>query len=218
MTPHSNDADNRYDDNRQEAPSAYGAGEGDAYEEQGEPIVLADDLAHEAALRVAALEAEVASLKDQVLRALADGENVRRRAEREKEDAGKFAVSSFAKDVLSVADNLRRALESMAGAQPDASHGEAVATLLAGVEATERELLGAMERRGIRRLFPMGERFDPNFHQAMFEIPSVTETPGTILQVLQPGYVLHERLLRPALVGVAKVMEPPNARRIDTQA
>lgn len=155
----------------------------------------------EPAARVAELEAEAAKLKDQLLRALAEQENIRRRGEREREDVRKFAATGFAKDLLSAADNLRRALESM----PDAKVvDEPTRNLLAGVAATERELLGAFEKNGIRRLDPAGEKFDHNLHQAMFELENTGKPAGTIVQVLQAGYVLNERLLRPAMVGVAK--------------
>jgi molecular chaperone GrpE len=151
--------------------------------------------------RVAALEAELAEQKDHLLRALAETENVRRRAQREREDASKYAVTGFAKELLSVADNLRRALESL----PEAEATDArTRGLLAGVEATERELLSAFERHGIRRIDPDGERFDHNLHQAIFEAERSDKPGGTVVEVLQPGYVLHDRLLRPAMVGVAK--------------
>jgi molecular chaperone GrpE len=151
--------------------------------------------------RIAALEAELAEQKDRLLRALAETENIRRRAQREREDASKYAVTGFAKELLSAADNLRRALDSL----PEADvKDERMRSLLAGVAATERELLGVFERHGIRRIDPIGERFDHNFHQAIFEAERPDQPSGTIVEVLQPGYVLHDRLLRPAMVGVAK--------------
>jgi molecular chaperone GrpE len=161
---------------------------------------------------MAALEAELAEAKDRVLRALAETENVRRRAERERTDALRFGAGNIAKDLLSVADNLRRALDS-APAAPD----EATKNLLAGVAATERELMAAFERNGIRRVEPkLGDRFDPNQHEAMFEVPNTGHAAGSIVQVLQPGYMIQDRLLRPAMVGVAKA-EPGAAepRRFD---
>jgi molecular chaperone GrpE len=151
--------------------------------------------------RIAALETEVADLKDRLLRALAETENVRRRAQREREDASKYAVAGFAKDLLSAADNLRRALDSLPEAE---AKDERTRSLLAGVAATERELLGVFERHGIRRVDPKGERFDHNLHQAIFEVERPDQPSGTIVEVLQPGYVLNDRLLRPAMVGVAK--------------
>ena len=156
--------------------------------------------------RLAALEAELADSRERLLRALADTENARRRFQRELEDAQKYAVSGFARDLLSAADNLRRALTSL----PEGDiRDPRVRSLIDGVAATERELLAAFERHGIRRLDPRGERFDHNFHQAIFEAENTGEPPGTIVEVLQPGYVLHDRLLRPAMVGVAKEGSPP---------
>lgn len=150
----------------------------------------------------ARLREEVASLKDQLLRAAAETENVRRRAERDREDTAKYAVSKFAKDVLAVADNLRRALEAVPAEQRG---GEgAFEALLVGVEATERQLLAAMERAGIQRMEALGQPFDPNFHQVMFEVEGSGKPGGTIVQVLQDGYTVHGRLLREAMVGVAK--------------
>ena len=152
--------------------------------------------------RVAKLEAEVASLKDQLLRAMAETENTRRRAQRDREDASKFAVSSFAKELVSVADNLRRALDAVPaeGREQD----EMLKGLAVGVEATERQLFAAFDRAGIKKLDPTGEPFDPNFHQVMFEIENTGKAAGTVVQVLQPGYTIHGRLLREAMVGVAK--------------
>ena len=158
--------------------------------------------------RVAVLEAELAEHKDRLLRALAEAENTRRRAQRERDDATRYAISGFAKELLSAADNLRRALDSL----PEAEVGdERTRSLLAGVAATERELLSVFERHGIRRIDPMGERFDHNLHQAIFEVEHGDRPPGTIIEVLQPGYVLHDRLLRPAMVGVAKPSAKPAA-------
>jgi molecular chaperone GrpE len=151
--------------------------------------------------KLARLEAELGETKDRLLRALAETENVRRRAERERADASKYGAVSLAKDLLNVADNLRRALDSAPAEQAGDEHTR---NLLQGVAATERELLAAFERHGIRRIDPAGERFDHNFHQAIFEVESSGQPPGTVVQVLQPGYVMHDRLLRPAMVGVAK--------------
>ena len=156
--------------------------------------------------RVAPLEAELAEQKDQLLRALAETENVRRRAQREREDAMKYAVTGFAKELLSVADNLRRALDSLPESEV---RDERTRGLLAGVAATERELLSVFERHGIRRIDPDGERFDHNLHQAIFEAERSGKPGGTIIEVLQPGYMLHDRLLRPAMVGVAKETPKP---------
>ena len=156
--------------------------------------------------RVAALEAELAEQKDRLLRALAETENARRRTERERAEAAKYAMSGFARDLLSAADNLRRALDSLPEAM---ARDELTRNLLAGVAATELELLAAFERHGIRRIDPSGEPFDHNFHQAIYEVERTAEPPGTVIEVLQPGYLLHDRLLRPAMVGVAKKAAEP---------
>lgn len=158
--------------------------------------------------RLAALEAEFADQKDRLLRALAETENLRRRAQREREETAKYAAAAFAKDLLSAADNLRRALDSL----PEEEAGdERTKGLIAGVAATERELLAAFERHGIRRIDPKGERFDHNYHQAMFEVDRPDQPGGTIVEVLQPGYLMHDRLLRPAMVGVAKEGPKPTS-------
>ncbi len=151
--------------------------------------------------RVTELEAEVARLKDQLLRALAEQENTRRRAQRDKEDSVKFAAANFAKDLIATPDNLRRALDSV---KEEDVKDEVLKTLLAGVAATERALLASFERNGIKRIEPMGEKFDHNFHQAIFEVEHSGKPAGTVVQVLAPGYTMHDRLLRAAMVGVAK--------------
>jgi molecular chaperone GrpE len=151
---------------------------------------------------LAAKDAEIAKLKDQLLRALAETENTRRRAERDREDTAKFAVANFARDMLAVADNLKRAVDSVPA---DAKTGNtALATLLEGVELTDRQLQSLFEKHGIKPVAPLDQPFDPNFHQAMFEVPGTGKPGGTVVQVLQPGFTIHGRLLRPALVGVAK--------------
>jgi molecular chaperone GrpE len=151
---------------------------------------------------IAHLEAEVAALKDQLLRALADRENLRRRAAREREDAVKLAAAAVIKDLLPTADSMRRAIESIPGGQAD--QDGLIQTLLTGVAATEKAMLDALARHGIQRIEPApGEAFDPHRHQAMMEIEDRSQPAGTVSQVLQPGYAYHDRLLRPALVGVA---------------
>jgi molecular chaperone GrpE len=150
----------------------------------------------------ARLEAEVAELRDRLLRAMAELENYRRRAERERQDIAKYAIAAFARDCLSVVDNLRRGLDSVSAA--DRKANPALETLAAGMELTERELLATLERHGIARIDPLGEPFDHNFHQAMLELEDKSAAPGTVVQVMQPGYTINGRLLRPALVGVAK--------------
>ncbi len=152
-------------------------------------------------------ETEAADLKDRLLRALAETENVRRRAERERSDAAKYGVTQFARDLLDVADNLRRAIDSLPEAQV---RDDVTRNLLAGVAATERALLAAFERHGIKRVDPKDERFDHNFHQAIFEAENTGKAAGTVVEVLQPGYLLHDRLLRPAMVGVAKGEPKPD--------
>src|SRR5690348_13988883 len=151
--------------------------------------------------RVAALETEVASLKDQLLRTLAETENMRRRAQREREDTAKYAVSSFAKELVAVADNLRRAVDAVTPEQREAD--EALKNLLTGIEATERQLHAAFDRAGIKKMEALGETFDPNFHQVVFEVENTGKPGGTIVQVLQDGYTIHGRLLREAMVGAA---------------
>jgi molecular chaperone GrpE len=151
---------------------------------------------------IAHLEAEVAALKDQLLRALADQENLRRRAAREREDAVKLAAAAVIKDLLPTADSIRRAIESIPGEQAD--RDELIQTLLAGVAATEKAMLDALARHGIRRIEPApGEAFDPHRHHAMMEVEDRSHPAGTVSHVLQPGYAYHDRLLRPAMVGVA---------------
>jgi molecular chaperone GrpE len=152
--------------------------------------------------RIGDLEAEVAELKDQLLRAIAETENVRRRGQREREDTAKYAAANFARDLLAVADNLARALESVP--PEDRKENESLETLVTGIELTQRELEAAFERHGIKRIEPMGEPFDHNFHQAMFEIEDAEKPAGTVVQLMQPGYLMRDRLLRPAMVGIAK--------------
>ncbi|MGA2894843.1 MAG: nucleotide exchange factor GrpE [Xanthobacteraceae bacterium] len=142
-------------------------------------------------------------LRDRLLRSLAEMENLRKRTDREVADSRLYAVSSFARDVLVAADNMRRALDAVAPElRADAQAG--VKALIDGVELTERELLKALEKNGVRQFTPQGEKFDPNLHQAMYEVPDATVPAGSVVQVVQPGYMIGERVLRPALVGVSK--------------
>src|SRR5215475_7783734 len=152
---------------------------------------------------VAALAKENAGMKDRLLRTLAEMENLRKRTEREVADAKSYGVTSFARDVLGVADNMRRAFEAI-GPELRSSEDAGVKSLIDGVELTERELLKVLEKHGVRRFEPKGEKFDPNVHQAMFEVPDPAAPAGTVVQVIQPGYMIGDRMLRPALVGVAK--------------
>jgi molecular chaperone GrpE len=159
-----------------------------------------EDLDDSVALQFDALHAEVAALKEQALRYAAEAENVRRRAERESNEARAFAISKFAKDLLGVGDNLGRALEHA----PKDAQDPAVRNLAVGLEMTQKALLDAFERNGLKRLEPApGERFDPHKHQAVMEQTSAEFPPGAVLQVLQPGYELFGRVLRAAMVVVA---------------
>jgi molecular chaperone GrpE len=142
-------------------------------------------------------------LKDARLRAAAEMENLRRRTARDVADARSYAIANFARDMLSVSDNLNRALEAIP-AEARASGDAGFAALIEGVEMTERAMLAALERHGVKRLEPQGERFDPHFHQAMFEVPNPDVPAGTVVQVVQTGYVIGDRVLRPAMVGVAR--------------
>lgn len=150
---------------------------------------------------VAALAAEVEQLRDERLRALAEVENVRRRASRDVADARSYAVTAFARDTLSVADNLARAIASVGASQ---RNDPALAALLTGVEMTEKELQSIFERYGIRRIEALGKPFDPNIHEALFELPEKSVAQGTVVQVIQDGYLIHDRPLRPARVGVSR--------------
>ena len=152
---------------------------------------------------VAALKTEAAELKDRLLRALADAENTRRRAEREKTDASQYAVTKFARDMLAVADNLKRALdaypaEARAGVSPQ------VKAVVDGIEATERQLQSTLERHGVKMIDTTGARFDPNLHQAIAEVPAEGLPAGAIVNVVQTGYIIADRLLRPAMVTIAR--------------
>ena len=170
------------------------------------------------ASREAELEVELKKVKDQLLRAVADAENARRRAERERDEARRYGATGLARDVLQISDNLRRALELVPAEARKAS--DVLDALMVGLEATEREVLAAFEKHGIKKVTPLGERFDYNLHQAMFEAENTGKPPGTVVQVMQPGYVLHDRLLRPAMVGVAKGQpsDQPPVERVDERA
>jgi molecular chaperone GrpE len=152
---------------------------------------------------LAAALRESAELRDKVLRTLAEMENLRRRTEREVADARTYGIAVFARDVLGIADNMQRALDA-ARQELGGSTDPGVKTLLEGVELTERELLKALERNGVKRFDPQGEKFDPNLHQAMYEVPDASVPSGMVMQVIQPGYMIGERILRPALVAVSK--------------
>lgn len=172
------------------------------------PEAVADD----SAARIADLEKQLAEMKDRVLREMAEAENTRRRAQKEREDTSKYAVSGFAKDMLGVADNFSRALE----ATPEEVADPAMKTLISGIEATERQLQAVFDRVGIKKIEPLGQMFDPHFHRVMLEIDAPDQPAGTVMQVLQAGYMIHDRLLREALVAVAK--GGTAAPRVDTSA
>ena len=152
---------------------------------------------------VEVLKGENAELRDRYLRLAAEMDNLRRRTEREVKDAKSYSAAGFARDMLAVSDNLRRAIDAIpADVRQTADAG--LATLIEGVEMTERSMLSTLERHGVRKLEPVGQKFDPNFHQAMFEIPNTEVPNNTVVQVVQDGYSIGERILRPAMVGVAK--------------
>jgi molecular chaperone GrpE len=173
----------------------------------GEPSAVGETIDPNDHARVAA------EYKDKLLRVLAEMENLRRRTAREIADTRAYGISAFARDILAVADNMDRALQALdVELREKADAG--IKALLDGVELTERELHKALEKHGVKKFEPVGEKFDPNLHQAMFEIPDPTLPAGTVAQVVQPGYMIGERMLRPALVGIAKggpkpVAEPP---------
>ncbi|MDE0780282.1 MAG: nucleotide exchange factor GrpE [Alphaproteobacteria bacterium] len=181
-------------------------------EEEEPELVSVDDE------RVLELEAQIAELRDSLLRAMAETENIRKRGERQMADAHKYAVTGFARDILSIADNLERALDAV----PEERRGEheLLGMLLEGVMAVQAGFLQTMATNKIERLVPLGEPFDPNLHEAMYEIPGTDYPDGTVAQVMEPGYRLHERLLRPARVGVAKSANggKPVEPKVDTTA
>lgn len=184
-------------------------------EEQLEEAVQASDApAEEVAVEmeedvVAQLKSENAELKDRLLRAVAETENVRRRADKDKADASAYGVTAFARDMLNVSDNLRRALDAA-----PTEIADDMKSFVEGVDMTERELLNILERHGIKKVEPaVGDKFDHQFHQAMFEVPTNEHTPGSVMQVVAAGYVIKDRLLRPAMVGVAK----GEVQKVDTE-
>jgi molecular chaperone GrpE len=176
-----------------------------------EPLPGADSAASEAE-RVAALveqlAREAAENKDKLLRSLAEMENMRRRTDRQVADAREYGITAFARDVLAVADNMNRALSAI-DPQLRATADAGLKSLLEGVELTERELLKVLEKHGVKKFEPTGEKFDPNLHQAMYEVPDPSLPNGTVAQVVQAGYMIGDRVLRPALVGVAKARPKP---------
>ena len=149
------------------------------------------------------LKDEVAALKDRLLRTAADMDNLRKRAEREKAEATLYAATNFARDLLSVSDNMQRALAAMSQEAKDGADA-VTRNLMTGVEMTEKELLNVFQRYGIRKVDTVGHKFDPNLHQALFEVPTKDHPPGTVVQEMQSGFAIGDRCLRPAMVGVAK--------------
>ena len=160
---------------------------------------------------MAAAAQEVAELKDKLLRTLAEMENLRKRTEREVSDARLYGITTFARDILTVADNMHRALNAL-DAELREQADSSIKALLDGVELTERELLNVLEKHGVKKLEPIGQKFDPNRHQAMYEVPDASVPTGSVVQVIQAGYLIGDRVLRPALVAIAKgeaKAEPP---------
>ncbi len=188
----------------EDAPESQGGGaEGPEGQENQETVESEAEPAPDAAPEEEIpLEDQVADLNDKLLRALAEAENVRRRAERDRQDASKYAIASFARDMLAVADNLKRAMENVD--EETRKKDKAVDQVMVGLEMTEREMLATFERFGIKPIEAMGQRFDHNLHEAMFELDDKEKPAGTVVQVLETGYVLNDRLLRPAKVGVSK--------------
>jgi molecular chaperone GrpE len=180
--------------------------------EAGADEILAADALNEALkaeavdpkdAEIAALKDEVAASKDRLLRLAAEMENLRKRTEREKAEATLYAATNFARDLLSVADNLGRALQALPAEERDRA-GEIEKNLIAGVDVTERELLQVFNRHGIKRIETVGHKFDPNYHQAIYEVPTSEKPPGIVMQEMQAGYAVGDRCLRPAMVGVSK--------------
>lgn len=168
---------------------------------EAQPAAKQDAKAHDPSARIAELEKQLADMKNEALRYLADAENTRRRAAKEKDDTAKYAVSKFSRDLLDVADNMQRALQSVT---PDMQSNASVKNLCVGIEATAQQLSSVFERYGIQKNDPMGQMFDPNLHQVVSEIDAPDKAPGTVVQVLQTGYMIQGRLLREAMVAVAK--------------
>jgi molecular chaperone GrpE len=162
--------------------------------------------APEQADAVAEAKREATEFKDKLLRTLAEMENLRKRTEREVLDARLYGIAGFARDVLAVADNMHRALETIRPELRESTDAK-VRALIEGVELTERELLKTLEKNGVKKFSPQGEKFDPNLHQAMYEVPTSDLPPGQVAEVIQAGYMIGERVLRPAMVAVSKAVQ-----------
>ncbi|WP_291847194.1 nucleotide exchange factor GrpE [Bradyrhizobium sp.] len=173
--------------------------------ETGEPVVskpyIMPDDPEEGSLE--ALTKEVAETRDKMLRTLAEMENLRQRTRREVADSKIYGITGFARDILDIADNLQRALDAIPP-EAKAAADPGIKAFIEGVELTERSLLNTLEKNGVRKFDPSGEKFDPNFQQAMYEVPDESVAPGTVVQVVQAGFMIGDRILRPALVGIAK--------------
>jgi molecular chaperone GrpE len=193
-----NDSDNNSADFDPLAPSVMNTEEATSAPENIAPIHKTDPRDE----KIKALESELAGAKDQTLRALAELENLRKRTAKEREDAGAYAIAKFARDLLNVSDNLRRALAAVPADLPTVD--ARIPGILTGIEATERTLMKTFELNGIKKIEPLEQRFDPNFHEVMFEAPMPGKADGTVIQVIEDGYVLKERLLRAAKVGIVK--------------
>lgn len=172
----------------------------------------------QALFQISDLQQQLAAMKDQGLRALAEADNTRKRAIKDREDASKYAIANFARDLLDYTDNFKRAIESI----PDelkTSGDDRIANMITGLEAMQRQLLQTFEKNGVKKLEPRDEAFNPHFHEVMFEVPGTGKPAGTIIQLVDAGYILHDRLLRPARVGVAKDEgQGSAAHSVDTQA
>lgn len=151
------------------------------------------------------LEEKVLVLKDQLMRSLADGENLRKRTLKDIENSKKYSHISFVKDLVTSVDNFQRALKAVP--EDKSSLPEPIKNLIVGLEIVEKEILATLEKHNVKLIDPMGEKFDYNFHQAMFEVPTNEEEPGKVVEVSQKGYVLHDRLVRPAMVGISKKID-----------
>lgn len=194
------------------------AGEDQDNTQTGESDTPAPDAATDNT-RIAQLESDLAVMKDNWLRAKADTENIRKRAERDMQETRKYAVAAFAGDVINVAENLFRAMESIPEDVVNQEGEGLVKTVYAGVDMTLKQLMDMFERHGIKRVNPLGQPFDHNYHQAVTQIETPDSAPGTVVQVMQAGYMIHDRLLRPAMVGVAKAPSTQDPRpTVDTTA
>jgi len=157
------------------------------------------------------LEQKVIDLKDQLMRSLADGENLRKRTQKDVEHAKKYSHISFIKELVSSVDNLQRALQSIP--EDTSSLPEPIKNLIVGLEIVEKEVISTLEKHNVKQINPLGEKFDYNFHQAMFEVVTNESDPGTVVEVSQKGYLLYDRLVRPAMVGIAKKIDAEDTEK-----